>query len=186
MPCSSPDAIISASSIAVVCSASISFFRIGAPRPVLHDEHPDRRAAAQHRHAEEGLVDFFARLGLVGKGRMMLRVGQRQRFGAGRDKADKALARPHGRQMDGFTVEALGGEQLHGAVGAHDIERADLRHHVGGDEDDDAVEARLSGDGLRHDLAKPPQQQTRSARRAHPESSCPVARPNRRPTRAMQ
>jgi len=41
------------------------FFGIGAPRPVLHDEHAERRAAAQHRHAEEGLINLFAGLRLV-------------------------------------------------------------------------------------------------------------------------
>ena len=70
-------------------------------------------------------------------------------------------------QMDGLAVEALGGEQLHGAVGARDVKRAHLGDHVGGDEHDDAVQARLCGDRLRHDFAEPPQQQSRSARRAH-------------------
>ena len=133
------------------------FLRIGAPRPVLHDQHPDRGAATQDRHAEERLVDFFARLGSVGKGRMMLRVGQRQRLGARGDQADEALAWPHGGQMDRLAIETLSGEQLHGAVASHDVKRAHLGHHVGGDEDDDAVQARLRGDRLRHHLAEPPQ-----------------------------
>ena len=98
---------------------------------------------------------------------MMLRVGERQRLGAGGDETDQALARPHGRQVHGFPVEPLGGEQLERPVGAGDIERADLRHHVRSDQDDDAVQARLCRDGLRHDLAEPPQQQTGAARRAH-------------------
>ena len=116
---------------------------------------------------------------------MMLRVGQRQRLGAGSDEADKALARPHGGQMDRLAIEALGGEQLHGAVGAHDVKRAHLGHHIGGDEDDDAVQARLCGDRLRHHLAEPPQQQTRSARRAHQER--PLSSPaDRSADRAMQ
>ncbi len=102
---------------------------------------------------------------------MMLGVGQRKRLGARGDQADEALARPHRGQVDGLAIEALGRKELHRAVGAHDVERTDLRHHVGGDEDDDAVEARLCGDGLRHDLAEPPQQQTGTARRAHSESS---------------
>ena len=143
------------------------FLRIGAPGAVLHDQHPDGRPAPQHRHAEEGLVDLFARLRLVGKGGMVLGVGHRQRLGARGDEADKAFARPHGRQVDGLAIEALGGEQLHRAIGPHHVERAHLGHHVGGDEHDDAVQARLSGDRLRHHLAEPPQQQTRSARRAH-------------------
>ena len=116
---------------------------------------------------------------------MVLGVGQRQRLGARGDEADKALARPHGRQVDGLAIEALGGEQLHRAVGPHDIERAHLGHHVGGDEHDDAVQARLRGDRLRHDLAEPPQQQTRSARRAHQER--PLLSPVvRSANRAMQ
>ena len=85
-------------------------FRVGAPRAVLHDQHSDRRAPAQNRHAEERLVDLFTRLRSVGKGRMMLRVGQRQRLGARSDKADKTLAWPHGGQVDRLAVEALGGE----------------------------------------------------------------------------
>ena len=45
---------------------------------------PQSCAAAQHRHAEERLEDFLTRLRSVGKGWVMLRVGQRQRLGAGR------------------------------------------------------------------------------------------------------
>ena len=153
------------------------FFRIAAPRAILHDEHAERIAAAQNRHAEEGLVDFFARLRLVGEGRMVLRVGQSERLGARRDQADEALVRAHRRQMHGFALQALGGEQLQRAVGPRDIERAHLGHHIGGDQDDDSVEPRLRGDGLRHDLAKPSQQKTRSARATHEFSlSCPADR----------
>ncbi len=151
------------------------FLRIGAPGAVLHHQHADRRAAAQDRHAEERLIDLFARLGLVREGRMMLGVGQRERLGARGDEADEALARLHRRQVDGFTVQAFGRKQLHGPVGPNDVEGADLGDHIGGDEDDDAVEARLRGDRLRHDLAEPPQQQTGTARRAHSELSSPVA-----------
>ena len=116
----------------------------------------------------------------------MLRVGQRHRLGARGDQADKALARAHRGQMDRLAVEAFGGEQLHRAVGAHNVKRAHLRHHVGGDEDDDAIQARLGGDGLRHHLAEPPQQQTRSARRAHQKSSSFVTgRSVGRPSHAM-
>ena len=89
---------------------------------------------------------------------MVLRVRQGERFGRRGDQADQAFARPHGRQMHGLAVEAFGGEQLERSVGARDIERAHLGDHVRGDENDDAVEARLRGDGLRHDLAEPSQQ----------------------------
>ena len=66
---------------------------IGAPRAVLHDEHAERVAGAQDRHAKEGVVDLFARFRPVGEGRMRLRVGQVERLGLAGDEADKALAR---------------------------------------------------------------------------------------------
>ena len=101
---------------------------------------------------------------------MVLRVRQRQRLGGRGDQADKALAGAHRRQMHRLAVEALGGEQFQGSVGARDIERAHFRDHVGGDQDDDAVQARLSRDRLRHDFAEPPKQKSGSARRAHSSS----------------
>ena len=64
------------------------FFRVSALRLVLDDEHAERIAGAQDRHAEERMVNFLARLRPVGKGRMMLRVGNRQRLGFACDEAD--------------------------------------------------------------------------------------------------
>ncbi len=49
-------------------------FGIGAPRAVLHHQHAERVAGAQHRHAEEGVVDFFAGFRPVGEGRVALRL----------------------------------------------------------------------------------------------------------------
>ena len=69
------------------------FLGIGAARAVLHDQHAERRAAAQHGHAEERLVDLFAGLRLVGERGMVLRVGERERLGGGGDEADEALRR---------------------------------------------------------------------------------------------
>ena len=68
--------------------------------------------------------------------------------------------------MDGLAVQAFGGKEFEPAVGAQHIDRADLGHHIGGDVDDDLVEPRLGADRLRHDLAQPAQQQTRSAESA--------------------
>ena len=73
--------------------------------------------------------------------------------------------------MDGFAVQALGGEELERAVGAQHIDRADLRHHVGGDQDHDLVEPRLRADRLRHDLAEAAQQDARTAGSARHELS---------------
>ena len=139
---------------------------IDAVRPVLHDEHAERLAGAQHRHAEEGVVDLLAGLGPVGEGRVVLGVGRGERLGLRGDQADEALAHPHGRQVDGVRVQALGGEELERAVVAQHVERADLGDHVGGDQDDDLVEAVLRRHRLRHDFAQPAQQHARTADRA--------------------
>ena len=66
---------------------------VGAARAVLHDQHAERVAGAQDRHAEEGVVDLFAGLRPVGEGRMRLRVRQVERVGLARDQADQALVR---------------------------------------------------------------------------------------------
>ena len=66
-------------------------------------------------------------------------------------------------KVDGLPVQAFRREQLERAVAAHDIEGADLRHHVGGDEDHDPVEAGLGADRLRHDLAEAAQEDARTA-----------------------
>ena len=139
---------------------------IKPPRLVLHHQHAERVAGPQDRHAEEGQVDLFPGLGLVGEGGMVLGVGQRQGLGRGGDEADEALALPHGRLVDGFPVQPLGGVELEAAVRVEHIDRAHLGHHVEGDLDDDLVEARLGRDRLRHDLAQPAQQQSRSGQSA--------------------
>ena len=71
----------------------------------------------------------------------------------------------HG-EVDGFALQAFGGVQLERAVDAQHVDGAHLRHHVGGDQDDDLVEALLRADRLRHDLAEPAQQHARTAKRA--------------------
>ena len=85
---------------------------------------------------------------------MRLGVGEGERLCGGGDQADQALAGPHGGEVHRLAVEALGGEEFEIAVVAQDVDRADLGDHVGRDQDDDAVEARLRADGLRHGLAK--------------------------------
>ena len=66
---------------------------IGAPGAVLHHQHAERVAGAQDRHAEEGVVDFFAGFRPVREGRMGLRVRQVDGVGFARDQADQALVR---------------------------------------------------------------------------------------------
>ena len=107
-------------------------------------------------------VDLFARLRLVGEGRVALGVGEGEGLRGRGDEADEAFARAHDGQVDGFPVQALGGEQLEHAIAAHHIDGAHLRHHVGGDLGDDLVETVLRPDRLRHDLAEA-QQKARTA-----------------------
>ena len=128
---------------------------IGAPRPVLHHQHAERVAGAQHRHAEERVVDLFAGLRPVGERRMVLRVRQVDRVGFAGDQADQAFVLAQHGLVDRFALEALGGVKLERAVDAQHVDGADLRHHVGGDQHDDLVETVLRADRLRHHLAKP-------------------------------
>ncbi len=73
------------------------FFGVGAARAVLHDQHAERIAGAQDRHAEERVIDFFAGFRAVGEGRMGLRVREIDRVGFAGDQADQAFVRPSGR-----------------------------------------------------------------------------------------
>ena len=138
----------------------VAILTLGA---VLHREHADCVAAAQDRHAEEGVVDLLARLRPVGEGRMMLGVGELQRLGLLGDQADQTLARLQMRVVDGLAVEAFGGEQLERAVAAAQIERAHLGHHVRGDQHHHLVEANLGALALGHHLAQASQQLSRGA-----------------------
>ncbi len=128
---------------------------------VLHREHAINLPAAHDRHAEEGSVRVFARLRPVGEARMFGGVGQVDRFGAVGDEADQALAPAHARVVDGFAVQAFGGEQLQRIAGAAQIDRADFGDHVGRDDHDELVEARLRARLLRHDFAQAAQQNAR-------------------------
>ena len=152
------------------------FLGIGAPHLVLHDQHADRIAAAQNRHAEEGVIDLLAGLRTIGESRMLMRLGQGERLRALRDQADQALAGLHGGQMNRLAVQALGGVKFKPLVGAQDIDRTHLRHHIGGDLHHDLVEPRLCVHRLRADFAQPAQQQAWSAVNApHRVYSCSTA-----------
>ena len=97
---------------------------------------------------------------------MRLRVRQVHRIGFAGDQADQSFVGLKYGLVDGFALEAFGGVQLKGSVYAQDVDRAHLRHHVGGDQHHHLVEAILRADRLRHYLAKPAQQHARTAERA--------------------
>jgi hypothetical protein len=140
------------------------FLGIGSVRAVLHDQHAERVAGAQDRHAEEGVVDFFAGFRAVRIGGMRLRVRQVDRIGLAGDQADQAFVDAHHRQVHGFALQTFGGVQLKGAVHAQDVDGTHLRHHVGGDQHHDLVETLLRADRFRHDFAEPAQQNARTAK----------------------
>ena len=97
---------------------------------------------------------------------MILSVRQVDRLGFAGDQADQALVLAEHGLVDRLALEAFGGVKLERAVYAQDVDGAHLRHHVGGDQDDNLVEAVLRADRLRHHLAEPAQQHARTAERA--------------------
>ena len=150
------------------------FLDIGALGAVLHHQHAERVAGAQDRHAEEGVVDFFAGFRTVGVGRMALRVVQIERRRFAGDEADQALMRAQHGAVHGFAVEAFGGVEFERGVDAQHIGGAHLGHHVGRDQHHDLVEAFLCGDLLRHGFTEPSQQDAGASRRApHNQSILP-------------
>ncbi len=130
---------------------------------VLDDEHADGPAAAQQGHAQEGVVGVFAGLGPVGEGRMGRGVRECDRAALAHDLADQALARLHAGDVHGAGVQALGGEQLHLAGRAAQVDRADLRHHRAGDDADDRVQLGLGRPRTGHGFANLPEQTARTA-----------------------
>ena len=161
------------------------FLDIGALGAVLHHEHAERVAGAQDRHAEEGVVDFFAGLRAVGEGRVALRVVQIERRGFAGDEADQALMRAQHGAVHGVAVEAFGGVELEGVIDAQHIDRADLGHHIGRDQHHDLVQPLLGRDLLRHGFAKPSQQDAGASRRAPHTLLSPPQKPSRRLAAAM-
>ena len=153
-------------------------FAIGVRIAVLHHQHAQRLAGAQHRHAEERLERIFTGFRPIGESGVRRGVVEAERFGLRRDQADEAFAQPERRHVHGAGREAAGREQLEGAVIAQHVERADVRVHVVGNETDDLVEPSLRSQRLRHGFAQLLQQHARPADR-YGHRSRPAAR--RRP-----
>ena len=97
---------------------------------------------------------------------MVLRVRQIDRIGLACNQADKPFVRSQHRLVHRRLVEAFRGVERKRAVHAQNVDRAHLRHHVGGDQHHNLIQAILRADRLRHDLAKPAQQHARTAERA--------------------
>ena len=108
---------------------------------------------------------------------MVLRVREVDRIRLAGDQADQAFVGAQHRLVHRRLVQAFGGVELERAVHAQHVDGADLRHHVGGDQHHDLVQALLRADRLRHHLAKPAQQHARTAERATHDVSLGSAHP---------
>src|SRR5580704_4424323 len=97
---------------------------------------------------------------------MALRVVEVERRSLAGDEADQALMRAQHGAVHGVAIKALGGVEFERIVDPQDVDRAHLRHHVGGDQHHDLVQTFLRGDLLRHGFAKPSQQDAGTSRRA--------------------
>ena len=112
------------------------------------------------------MIDFFAGFGPERERRMALCVVEVERRRLAGDKADQALMRAQHGAVHGVAIKALGGVEFERIVDPQDVDRAHLRHHVGGDQHHDLVQTFLGGDLLRHGFAKPSQQDAGTSRRA--------------------
>ena len=111
------------------------------------------------------MIDLFAGLGAEREGRMVLGIGEIERFRLARDQADEAFVLAEHGDVHRLGLQAFGGVQFERAVDAQHIDRADLRNHVGGDQHHDLVEAFLRADRFRHHFAEPAQQHAWTAER---------------------
>ena len=124
-------------------------------RLVLHRQHAQHLAAAQHRHREERMVGLLARLGAIGEGWMVLRVRLVDGHSQLGTAPDQTLAPLQQRVVDGTGIEAFSGKQLERAVLALEVDRGHLGDHQTGDLAHDLVEPRLPIGRLGHDLPQP-------------------------------
>ena len=69
--------------------------------------------------------------------------------------ADETLAKTQLYEVHGAGVEAFGSVEFKNRIGAQHIERADFRHHVGGNVAHNPVEPILRLQRLLHELAQP-------------------------------
>ena len=138
------------------------FLVVEAPGAVLHDQHAEHPPRAHDRHAGQRMVDLLTRFRAIGELRMALRIVERQRTGVRGDVADQALADPQARAMHGRGIEALGSEQLEDFAGAQQVDRADLGHHLVGDQAHDLAQGFLGRGATRHRVPEPLEEHSRS------------------------
>jgi hypothetical protein len=135
-----------------------------AARAVLHHQDAEHATRAHDRHAGQRVIDFLTRLGAIGELWMGLRVVERQRPAVGRDVADETLADPEAGTVHRRGIEALRREQFQHLAGAQQVDRADLGHHLVGDQAHDLGERVLDGTRTRHRVPEPLEEHSRSGR----------------------
>ena len=99
------------------------------------------------------MVDFFARLRPIREGRVRLGVRQVDRGCFACDQAHQAFVGAHHGEVHGLAVQPFGAVKLERAVDAQNVNRADLRDHIRGDQHNDLVEAFLRAGRLRYNFA---------------------------------
>ena len=95
---------------------------------------------------------------------MRLRICKRQRLCGFRNQAHESFADFQRGLVNGLTGQTFCRKQFKATVRPHHVDRADLRHHIRGDLDDDLVQTRLCIHRFRHSLAEPAHQQAGTAR----------------------
>ena len=141
--------------------------RVGAVGAVLHDEHAERAAGAQHRHAEERVVDLLARLRQVGEGRMRLRVGE-VAAAAPRRRSGRPGRRPTRQRgvVHGLALQAFGRIELERRCRRAAHRREHTSATMLAAMSVTTLSSRcLGADRLRHDLAEFPQEHARPGER---------------------
>src|SRR5262249_50813293 len=122
------------------------------------------------------MVDVFTSLRAVGEIGVGLRVGEGERSCSRRYHPDEPLADPQSCPMYRFRSEPLGREEFQNLSRAHHVSRADLCHHLGSDNPNDAVEPLLRGARVRHNIAETAQEAAGStdvpSGLRHPRASC--------------
>src|SRR3546814_4467618 len=91
-----------------------------------------------------------------------LGVGQRHRARLRRDQADQALVELHAGLVHGGRLQAFGGKELQHIAVAHEVDRADLRDNILGDQVDHLVEPRLARAAALHQVAQQTEQPART------------------------
>src|SRR5690349_14871671 len=93
---------------------------------------------------------------------MALRVVERERTAMSSDIAHQALADSQASAVHGRRIEALGCKKLKHLACTQDVDRANLGHHLIGDQAHDLAQRLFGGDATRHRVPEPLEEHSRS------------------------